>query len=464
VISISFRPGIRRYDADSKGKGNSTVQVARIPVDTTKLSIGMYVSMLDRPWLETPFIFQGFEIKDRLEIDQLQSYCSQVYVDVDRGTLTEAQVRALAANGVRTTLEIPSKISPVAPRRRFGKVAARLGLAPILARFTRRRSTGYEISTTARAEAPQAKVAYAEAGAAYRAIFDRTRRVGAVDIEMVTEAIMPMMESVIRNPDAMTWTVFSGKRTGQNYSRAAATSVWSMIFGRHLGFERSTLEKLAIGGFLLDIGNVNLTDDLLELQGAMTQEDYEKMPQHVEAGKNILKLSRDVAPEVMDMVACHHERFNGTGYPNRMSGSAIPPFGRIAGIADSYDAMTTRNSYSPALAAYDAARELNDMRNKQFHAEVVGQFLHAIGMFPTGSIVELSDNSVGLVLEQNRSNALQPKLLLIRAPSGKLLNPSRVLNPENWPQGDDARRRCIVRGHEHGAFGIDPADYFNKSA
>ena len=438
------------------------MQVARIPVSTTNLSIGMYVSMLDRPWLETPFIFQGFEIRDRLEIEQLQSYCSQVFVDIDRGSLTEAQIRALAASVSRTRSIANSSSAPDRPGGRLGKLAARFGLVSLLMRLRRRRAAGYPITTTARAEASQAKAAYERAASHYRSIFDRTRRVGAVDIETVTKAITPAVDSIVRNPDAMAWTVFSGKRTGRNYNRAVATAVWATIFGRHLGFERATLDKLAMGGLLLDIGNVSLPDELLYLEGAMTVDDFEKVSRHVQAGIDILKRSQDIAPEILDMVACHHERFDGSGYPNQLSGSDVPPFGRIAGIVDCYDAMTTRNAYSPALAAYDAARELNDMRDKQFHSSVVGQFLHAIGMFPTGSIVELSDGRVGLVLEQNRVNPLQPKLLLLRSPKGRRLKPLRVLNPVDWPQGDDARMLSITRGHEHGAFGIDPADYFKK--
>ena len=111
----------------------------------------------------------------------------------------------------------------------------------------------------------------------------------------------------------------------------------------------------------------------------------------MQAGVDILCRSANVVPEVFEMVMYHHDRHDGSGYPHEIHGSNIPPLGRIAGIVDCYDAMTTKTSYSPALAAYDAARELNEMRDKQFSAEVVEQFLHTIGMFPTGSVIELSD-------------------------------------------------------------------------
>jgi len=433
------------------------LELARIPIDTSNLNIGMYVAMLDRPWLETPFIFQGFEIKDRFEIEQLQSYCSQVYVDVARGSLTEAQIRAFAASRHKPTR---NAAQAEAERGWLFRLARRFGLSALFRRAPANPGS-YPIIATVRSEAPLAKKAWERAVFEYRHLFQRTRRVGAVDVELITKTVAPLIQSILRNPDAMAWTVFAGKRSGRKYSRAAATAVWSVMFGRHLGADRKILENLAIGGLLLDIGNVALPDELLHAEGALTVEEFERVPQHVEAGINILKRSRDVDPIVFEMVQYHHERCDGSGYPDGLTGSDIPPYGRIAGIADCYDAMTTKTAYSPALAGYDAARELNEMRGKQFHAEVVGQFLHTIGMFPTGSVVELSNSAAGLVLEQNQANPLQPKILMLRNSRGGRLEPPVILNPGDWPKGDSARKIWIARGHEHGAYGIDPMDYFN---
>lgn len=437
------------------------MHVARIPVDTANLAIGMYVAMLDRPWLETPFVFQGFMIKDKLEIDQLQSCCNQVFVDVDKGQLTEAQIRALA-NGDRTAGPAAPRVTGNEPKRPgfFGRLALRIGLGALLGRRHTRPCEGYAITATVRREAPEARKAWDRAVFEYRHVYEKTRRMGAVDIDAVHQVLKPLIESILRNPDAMAWTVFSGKRSDRNYCRAAAAAVWATIFGRHLGFDRNELLNLASGGFLLDIGNVALDQEILDAEGAITLAEFEMVPRHVQAGVDILTRSTGVDPAVIEMVQFHHERFDGSGYPHGTNGSGIPPHGRIAAIVDCYDAMTTRNGYSPALAAYDAARELNEMRDEQFHGEVVEQFLQAIGMFPTGSVIELSDGSTGLVLEQNRGNPLQPKVLILREKNSDMLPAPRVINPDDWPSGDDAAPLWIARGHEHGAFGIDPMGYF----
>ena len=164
------------------------------------------------------------------------------------------------------------------------------------------------------------------------------------------------------------------------------------------------------------------------------------------------------------MVACHHERADGSGYPRKLQGNSIPIYGRISAIADCYDAMTTENTYSPAYAAFDVARALNDMRGKQFAAEVVEQFLRTMGMFPTASVVELNNGMIGLVLEQNRDNSLRPKVMVLLDKDHEALQTPKILEMRSFSlDATHAKAIWIARGHEHGAFGINPMDYFGPS-
>jgi HD-GYP domain-containing protein (c-di-GMP phosphodiesterase class II) len=438
------------------------LHLAQIPVETTKLCVGMYVSMLDRPWLETPFVFQGFEIKDRHEIEQLQSYCSLVFIDVDKGRVSEAEIRALVARDRKPRVSTSMQRVEASRKHWLVRLLERLFLrkAGQKAEHGRPLVVTHPITATVRSEAPRAREAYEVCAGAYLSLTEQARRDGVVDLDEVRSAVAPIIDSVLRNPDAMAWTVFTGKRSSRNYSRAVATSVWSTMFGRHLGFDPGALEKLAIGGLLLDIGNVELPEDIVHAEGAITLDQFEVVRRHVNAGLRIVQASGGVDAAISDMIRYHHERFDGSGYPIGKKGSEIPIYGRIAAIADYYDAMTTRTSYTPAMAAYDAARELKEMRNRQFHGEVVDQFLHTIGMFPTGSVVELSDETLGLVLEQNRSNPLRPKVILVRRKGGEAFESPRIVDMQALPTEGEGNI-WIARGHEHGAFGIDPLQYFN---
>ncbi len=425
----------------------------------------MYVSKLDRPWLETPFVFQGFEISNRAEIGILRSHCEFVHVDVDRSNLTRAQMKALKdavpSGSRRAQSSVPGKRAPGKWLSRIRDLVLRYDLTRYLGGGQRGASGHYPISSTVRREADRASAAFEQACAFHRGMLEQTGKTGSVDIEAVRRALRPVIDSILRNPNAMAWVIFSRKTTPDDYNRAVATSVWCIMFGRHLVFDRQRLDDLAVGGLLLDIGNLGLPAGFQIKVGELSVEQRKLQEKHVAIGVEILRASQDVPENVIDMVRCHQERADGSGYPAKLKGIETPSFGRIAAIADSYDAMTSESSYSSASAGYDAARELNNMRGQQFQSEVVEQFLRTVGMFPTGSIVELNDGRIGAVLEQNPDNPLRPKVLLLLDKSHKPLSKPQIKQLRDLPTDATSRKALwIVNGHEHGAFGLDPRKIF----
>ena len=443
------------------------MSIKQVPIDVAKVAEGMYVSKLDRPWLETPFIFQGFEVREQAEIDLLQRCCSIVYIDVERGKLTDDQVRRLIQMQRK-----PAKAPPRPVRRKakepgkllrwLQRLLARLGLYRHAATLASAGQEGYRIQTTVRAEADSARDAYRTLSEHHTQMMDRATIRGDVDTDGLRRAVQPAIDSILRNPNALAWTVFSRKRSSDNYNRSVGTAIWCLMFGRQLDLDRDMLTDLAMGGLLLDIGNAMIPGSIAATSGAISDEQKSQLQQHINFGAQILKGSRGVAQTVADMVLCHHERFDGSGYPRKLSGNQIPPFGRIAGIADCYDAMTSETPYSKPMAAYDAARALNDMRGKAFAAEVVEQFIATMGMFPVASLVELNDGSVAVVLEQNPGNVLRPKVLLLLDENRTPLPQRKVLELRDLPMdATQFKARWIVAGHEHGAFGIDPAEIFS---
>ena len=439
-----------------------------IAIDSSDASIGMYVSMLDRPWLETPFVFQGFTITDRTETELLQSYCSVIYIDIQRSGLTRLEVqKLLGSRPVRphsSRVRSRNKKSSSKWLRRLRNLLLRLG-------FSRDRKVepepgqdGYKATSTMRGEAQKAFAAYKALSLQYREIAKYVDRNGCLPAGILRKAVQPLIESILRNPDAMAWTIFSRRDGGQGLSRAVATSASCVMFGRHLGFDREGLTDLAIGGLLLDVGNLRVPADILDAEGELTQQQRLTLSQHVELGLQILDGHRHLSKNIRDMVEFHHERADGSGYPRGLHGNKIPIYGRIAAIADCYDAMTTTNAYSPAYGAFDVARSLHDLRGKQFAAEVVEQFLCTVGMFPTASVVELNNGMIGLVLEQNRDNALRPKVMVLLNKDHSRLSKPKIMEMRDLPlDATHARAIWISQGHEHGAFGIDPKDFFTQS-
>jgi len=182
---------------------------------------------------------------------------------------------------------------------------------------------------------------------------------------------------------------------------------------------------------------------------------------HVDYGVDIVKKSSAFTDDVINMVGCHHERFDGSGYPKGLKGTEIPVYGRIAGVIDCYDAIISSKPYRGPKCAYDAVRELNQLAGKEFQAEVVEQLVQALGMFPTGSLVELNTGEVAIVIEQNRERRLRPNLLMLLDKNKKPVPVNKVLALSKVPDAGDSRKaRWVIGGYDAGTFDIDPKDYF----
>jgi len=130
-------------------------------------------------------------------------------------------------------------------------------------------------------------------------------------------------------------------------------------------------------------------------------------------------------------------------------------------VAGAYVAMRRRANESP-VNSYDAVRELNTLAGNEFQRELIEQFVQALGMFPTGTVVEMNTGEVGIVIEQNRIRRLRPKIMLVLDRRHEPLGSSKVIDLKSLPSDENQRRaRWIVKGFESGAFGLDPEDYFH---
>ncbi len=411
----------------------------------------MFVSSLDRPWIKTPFPLEGILIQSRDDIERLRRYCSYVYVDVEQGSSPAARYWILADTPTRTTL--------------FGEETD-----PALERARRRareeysslRRTTYHTVETLSIEVESARRVSATVVRGYQELVQDLERGRKINLGVVKDGISDMVESINRNPAAMMWIVQMKKLDEYTYSRALGTSVWCATFGRHLGLEVNSINQLAMGGLLLDLGKSRLPENLLNKRGDLTPQELQTIQDHVDQSVRILAADNENRSgekfdiNVLQMVATHHERFDGGGYPQGMKNDDIPIFGRIAGIVDSYDAMTSERPYRQArpLSPHEAIAELYDLRDHKFQAELVEQFIQTVGLYPTGSLVELNSGQVGAVVEINGLRRLQPTVML-------LLDENKEPYPEfkhlDLSTRDSLR---VERGLEPGAYGINMQELF----
>jgi HD-GYP domain-containing protein (c-di-GMP phosphodiesterase class II) len=418
----------------------------------------MYVSELDRPWLETPFLFQGFFIRSKNEIEELNEHCKFVYIDLEQSLFAANEPHAKAPPQVAA-----ASVTPPPRKRGFWQWLLQLfGREPDPVEAPAPKPGEFYKDTVSIAD--ELVVARTVHNGAMQSLIDvlNSVRQGATirvpDLEVVVDG---MVDSVLRNSTAMALLVRMQEVDDYTHSHSLATSMWALIFGRHLGLDRQSLKLLGLGGLLLDVGKTKLPQQLLKSTGKLNDDARRNLKSHVQLGVDLLRAADSIDRRVLDMVATHHERFDGSGYPNGLKGNYIPVFGRIGGIVDSYAAMTSNRPYAKAMSSYDVMREFKSLADKSFQAELVEQFIQAIGIFPAGTMVELSTGEIAIVLKEHRTSRLLPEVAIILDADRRKLDDFRIVDLGDQPEETlSSGGVWIERGLHPGEFDIDLEDYF----
>lgn len=404
---------------------------ARKKISTLDLRPGMYVSELDRPWREADVLFQGFYVNTLEQIEELRSKFRYVYVDVWRN----GQPGATANNDTEDALD--------------GELRKICGHP--------KRDNVYRDATSVEEELVIAQEVHKQASETVAEIMRHLQVGHTLKLAMIHNVVTDLMQSILRNPDAFSWLTHLKKKDGYSYIHAVDSCALAITFGRHLGLPRESLISLGTGALLFDVGKTRLPDGLLNKPGRLSPEEYQVMKKHVAYGVEIVAHISHSGMEMVDMVRAHHERFDGSGYPNGFRGADIPLFGRIAGILDCYDAITSDRSYQRAISPHQALRVLYNARDKAFQEELVEQFIQCLGVYPTGSLVELVSGEVAIVVAQNRVRRLRPKIMLILGHDKVALNNFETIDLDRETPGKTLE---IARVLDPGTYGINPKEYY----
>ena len=404
-----------------------------LKVSVYDLATGMYVSGLDRPWLGTPFFTQGFLLESEEDIARVRDYCEFVFIDT------------------RKSVYIPPKVT----RQNIGERPR----IPIEHIFEGRKISSYKDNTSWRDEHPRAKAAMDNLLQDITHIYEHVSASGKVDAIRVKKSADPIIASISRNPDACLWLGRLKQHDKYTYHHSLSVSIWAVALGRQLGLQKHDLRSLAIGGMLMDVGKILVDPELLNANRPLTAEETQEMRHHVAHGVHLVKKSGIHNQDVLDMVGLHHERHDGTGYPRGLKGNAIPPFARIAAIADTYDAITSERSYAEAKAPAEAIRELYQARDTKFQTELVEAFIQAVGIYPAGTLVELTSGEVGVVVAESRSRRLLPKVILILDARKSEYAKPKLVDLQDTANNGRGNPISISHSLEPGAHGIDISRY-----
>ncbi len=422
------------------------LKTLRVP--TRDLDIGMYVSGLDRPWLETPFTTQGFLIESTDDVARLQKYCEAVYVDSRRSTGKSFLVRR----------EPLSRPEPAADKTAAASAAQKLKdrpRIPLMRIFAGRSLKPYYDDSAWEEEHPRAQRALNTLIGDIDDIFEHVSAGEKLNVLKLRKSVEPIVDSISRNPDACLWVTRLKEHDHHTYQHSLSAAMWSVSLGRQLGLPRRDLRSLAMGCMLMDVGKLRVDPALLQADRELTPVEALEMAAHVNHGMEILTECGILNTDVIHMVGHHHERFDGSGYPAGLSRDRIPVFARIAAIVDTYDALTTNRSYAKAVSPSAAIKMLYQARDEDFQAELVEAFIQAIGIYPAGTLVELSSGEVGVVVAEYRTRRLRPKVMLLLDAHKNTLRRSKVIDLQEPPGGAESASLSIKKSLEPEAYDID---------
>ncbi len=378
--------------------GDVAVGVKQVKVEVNELTVGMFVSGLDRPWTQTPFPLQGFYIRELDEIKELKAHCQHVYIDTAKGAgPVAANLKTLSTPAVGKSSRRTSKATTV-----------KVDVAPLKIR----RNVYNDQHQPLKKEVKNAKQLHQKVFTAVGEVVEQLDHGRVIPVQETQRVASEMVDSVLRNPDALSWLTQVKEKDEHTYSHSVRCAVWAIIFGRHIGLAKKDLDVLAVGVLLKDVGKTRLDQSLLELKtrAAAQEREYE---QFVGYGVDILRATEGISPRVISVVKNHCERINGSGFPQQLRGDKIPLLGKIAGIVTFYDDTTNPRGEAYPLAPSKAVAKLYELRNSEFQEELVVEFIRAIGLYPTGTLVELSTGEVGVVVEQNFARRLKPKVMIV---------------------------------------------------
>lgn len=370
----------------------------------------MFVAELDRPWLETPFLLQGFTIKTNGELRVLKEHCSYVYVD--QGGQDWGGKKTPFNPGIKVQKRTLNKDDSGLKARGNSTLQEKKD-KPARTSAVRLDKSEYKIEKPAEEEHSTANEAYRAAHQTVSGLLEQARLGNALDTKSARLVVTDCVDSILRNPDALLWMAKIKHVDHYTMEHCLNVSVLAIAFGRHLRMDRQDLIRLGTGGLLHDVGKMKIPDEILNKPGRLTEEEFAVMKQHSEIGKELLAKSQGSLNYAVDVAFNHHERMDGNGYPRGLFASELSEYARIISIVDAFDAMTSNRCYERSRSTLDALKTIYRDRDKHFDEQYALEFIQLMGPYPPGTIVELANGAVGIVLSSEAKKRHLPRIRLI---------------------------------------------------
>ena len=368
-------------------------------IPTEKLQPGMYIHDLNCGWMDHNFVRNRFAVKNETVAAEVRALgMKEIYIDTSRGLdLVEAPTQAEREHQVNEALQaLATDTAPAVPRA----------------------SLQHEVERTQKL--------HREANRIVRDVMGDIRLGKQIQMEQVEPLVARIVDSIFRRADALAPLARLKEHDEYTFQHSVSVCVLMTSFARTLELPREIIHEIAVGALLHDVGKARVADEILNKPAKLTDAEFAKMKNHVVQSKIILQDTPGISDIALDVAAQHHERFDGTGYPNKLKGDEISLYGQMGAIVDVYDAITSNRVYHKGMAPTEALRKLLEWGKFHFKPELVQAFIRAVGIYPTGSLVRLESRRLAVVQAQNPDQLMQPVVKLVLHTRGYYLTPEVV--------------------------------------
>lgn len=357
---------------------------------------GMRVVKVDIGWENFPHSKGAFTVNSAEDIVKLHEYCKTVLIEV-AAVQGEGQAQTeLEEDNTNESNSEPTTTATTA-------------------------SSSARTDLRAKISEQMVTESYLETLSALRTLFDQVRSGNTIDDEALQGCVRNLLLSTAARPETLSLLSQLTEKDSSLERKSLDVAVLSLMFGRYLGMKSEQLQQLGMAALLHDIGMLKVPEELLQQKEMLSVGQRLQIQKHVEYGCYILGIYPRLKP-LIGIIAYHHERYDGTGYPAGLRGKRIPLPSRILHLTTTFEALTRNRHYSEQSSTTNALSKIYSWRNQVVDATLVEKFIKAVGIYPIGTLVQLNDRRIGVVTALHERLRSRPKLKPLFDTNGSLLD------------------------------------------
>ena len=356
-------------------------------IRSDQLLPGMFIHDLNCGWMEHPFAFNSFKVKDTATIDKIVANgIKELYIDSEKGLdVPDAQTHD------EFHAEIHEKITALVEKHE-------IKLPP---------------SIPLKVEVQQARTVHTQAQSVVHNLMSDVRMGKQIEVARLSPAVEHITDSIFRNKDAFISLSRIKKKDEYTFQHSISVCALLVAFSREVGYEKDVVLEAGMGGLLHDIGKMKVPDQILNKPNALSESEFAIMKSHAAIGRDLLKQTPGMSQVAISITGEHHERYDGTGYPDKLEKDEISKLGQMASIVDVYDALTSNRVYHKGMEPTAALKKLFEWSRFHFNAQLVERFICLIGIYPVGTLVKLESGMLAVVVSPGEESLLRPTVRII---------------------------------------------------